>query len=66
MQIIPTITIQASKKTNDNETFVVAEMLSIIVPESPTVTEPTLVEFERFLTIIGELTVMRAFSACSG
>ena len=63
---MPTITSQASKNTTASDVLEVAETLSIIVPESPTSTEPTLAELLIFLTIIGELTVIRAFSAWSG
>lgn len=59
--MIPTITSHARTKTTARDVLDVAETLSIILPLSPTVTDPTLTEFPRFLTTIGELTVILAF-----
>ena len=47
--MIPTITSHARTKTTARDVLDVAETLSIILPLSPTVTDPTLTEFPRFL-----------------
>ena len=61
--ITRTINPQVKAKTMINEVVVVSVIAPIIVPDSPTITEPTVCEFAPFFSIIGELTAILAVSA---